>query len=364
MGINKTVDIEKILEAISLEFVLADNADPESFSNILPLLKELFETAKKQNLPEIAEESLRAGKILKIFLNNSVSASTEKIDSLGNIISEMQSFVNMFSDSLNQTKEIPGSAVNDIIHPAGELPSCLNMDDFSEFLDAQTQNLEQMESLILDIEKNKNTNDFFSELKGFLHTMKGESGFLNLKDVENICHRTEDLIENNASKEIVDILLTVKDWLQSTFAVYSGQKMDPPQDINKIISLFKRFNAATIRTKPCLEQESYQYTTSANPLPPASPVTIKESTNVDTCRLDRMIDTIGEFAIAESMVFQSTEIKQFASPKLMRSINQLHKITRELQNIGISLRMIPLKSLFYKMERVVRDLSKKTKKKN
>ena len=67
MGINKTVEIEKILEALSLEFVLADNTDPESFSDILPLLKELFETAKKQNLPEIAEEALRAGKILKNF---------------------------------------------------------------------------------------------------------------------------------------------------------------------------------------------------------------------------------------------------------------------------------------------------------
>ena len=270
----------------------------------------------------------------------------------------------MFSESLNETKEKQTPSVNDIFHP-GELPSCLNMNDFSEFLDAQTQNLEQMERLILDIEKNKNTNALFRELKGLLHTMKGESGFLNLKDVENICHITEDLIETNASNEIADILLTVKDWLQSTFAVYAGLP-EQPEDINTIISIFKKFNNKAVKNKEtnsCRAKESPQDTISPDKNPSASPVTIMESTNVDASRLDRMIDTIGEFAIAESMIFQSDEIEQFASAELMRSITLLHKITKELQRIGLSLRMIPLKSLFYKMERVLRDLSKKTEKK-
>ena len=41
----------------------------------------------------------------------------------------------------------------------------------------------------------------------------------------------------------------------------------------------------------------------------------------------------------------------------------MDKITRELQQIGMSLRMIPVKATFQKMARIVRDLSKKVDKK-
>ena len=90
---------------------------------------------------------------------------------------------------------------------------------------------------------------------------------------------------------------------------------------------------------------------------------IKESIKVDSENLDKLIDAIGELVITESMIRQDSELKSIASPKLLRNIAQMDKITRELQQLGMSLRMIPVRPTFQKMARVVRDLAKKSNKK-
>ena len=93
------------------------------------------------------------------------------------------------------------------------------------------------------------------------------------------------------------------------------------------------------------------------------PTEVKEAVKVDADRLDRLIDTIGELVIAESMVSQSDELQAIASPQVARHLNLLDKITRELQEMGMSLRMIPVRATFQKMARLVRDLAKKSGKK-
>jgi len=88
-------------------------------------------------------------------------------------------------------------------------------------------------------------------------------------------------------------------------------------------------------------------------------VAVREAVKVDAARLDLLVDTIGELVIAESMVIQSPELQRNASPELSRHLAQLDKITRELQEMGMSLRMVPLRSTFQKMARLVRDVAKK-----
>ncbi|MBM3288687.1 MAG: chemotaxis protein CheA [Candidatus Hydrogenedentes bacterium] len=90
------------------------------------------------------------------------------------------------------------------------------------------------------------------------------------------------------------------------------------------------------------------------------PVEVKEAVKVDAERLDKLIDLIGELVIAESMVAQSGELARSASQQLLRQISQLDKITRELQEMGMSLRMVPVRATFQKMSRLVRDLAKKS----
>lgn len=88
--------------------------------------------------------------------------------------------------------------------------------------------------------------------------------------------------------------------------------------------------------------------------------TVAEAIKVDANRLDQLVDMIGELVIAESMVAREVELQGDLYTDLSRHVGQLDKITRELQLMAMSLRMIPIKSTFQKMARLVRDLSKKT----
>jgi two-component system chemotaxis sensor kinase CheA len=88
-------------------------------------------------------------------------------------------------------------------------------------------------------------------------------------------------------------------------------------------------------------------------------IQVHEAVKVDADRLDLLVDMIGELVIAESMVAQAEELKTNLSTDLGRHLNQLDKITRELQVMAMSLRMVPVRATFQKMARLVRDLAKK-----
>jgi two-component system chemotaxis sensor kinase CheA len=68
---------------------------------------------------------------------------------------------------------------------------------------------------------------------------------------------------------------------------------------------------------------------------------------------------VGELVIAQSLVTQDGDVRSLQSPQLMRHLAQLGRITAELQKTATSLRMVPIKSTFEKMTRLVRDLSLK-----
>ncbi|MCC5926876.1 MAG: chemotaxis protein CheW [Bacteroidetes bacterium] len=78
---------------------------------------------------------------------------------------------------------------------------------------------------------------------------------------------------------------------------------------------------------------------------------------VNTERLDRLIDMVGELVIAHSVVAQDGIVA--SDSDLLRKVTHSSKILRELQDISLKLRMVPLKSTFQKMNRLVRDLSRK-----
>ncbi len=73
-----------------------------------------------------------------------------------------------------------------------------------------------------------------------------------------------------------------------------------------------------------------------------------------------MVEMIGELIIVEAMVVHAPELQRIASLKLRNYLNQLTKISRDLQNVAMRMRMVPVRSVFQKMARLVRDLSRKT----
>ena len=71
------------------------------------------------------------------------------------------------------------------------------------------------------------------------------------------------------------------------------------------------------------------------------------------------MDLVGELVIAEAMVTQNPELKGLELDEFHKSARQLRKITSELQDLVMSIRMVALAQTFHKMHRVVRDMSKK-----
>jgi len=91
--------------------------------------------------------------------------------------------------------------------------------------------------------------------------------------------------------------------------------------------------------------------------------TVQASVRVATDRLDRLIDMVGELVIAHSMVIGDQIVAGSKDHEFQKKVSQASKIVRELQNMTLSLRMVPLKTTFNKMNRLVRDISRKIGKK-
>lgn len=81
--------------------------------------------------------------------------------------------------------------------------------------------------------------------------------------------------------------------------------------------------------------------------------------SVSVTKLDQLMDLVGEMVIAEAMVTQNPDLKDLELENFHKSARQLRKITNELQDIVMSIRMVPLSTTFLKMHRIVRDISKK-----
>ncbi len=81
--------------------------------------------------------------------------------------------------------------------------------------------------------------------------------------------------------------------------------------------------------------------------------------SVNVSKLDKLMDLVGEMVIAEAMVTQNPEILGLEIDSFAKASRQLRKITNELQDMVMSIRMVPLATTFQKMNRIVRDMCKK-----
>ena len=81
--------------------------------------------------------------------------------------------------------------------------------------------------------------------------------------------------------------------------------------------------------------------------------------SVNLSKLDQLSAVVGEIVITESMVTSSPDLKGLALDAFSKSARQLRKLTDELQDVSMSLRMVPVSSVFQKMTRIVRDMTKK-----
>jgi two-component system chemotaxis sensor kinase CheA len=100
--------------------------------------------------------------------------------------------------------------------------------------------------------------------------------------------------------------------------------------------------------------------------PPAAPPVADlrpglHSIRVDVEKVDRVVDTVGELVITQSMLMQQLdEPLRLRHPELVRGFEILSQATRGLQDAVMAIRAMPIKSVFSRMPRVIRELSQQT----
>lgn len=289
----------------------------------------------------------------------------------------------------------------------------------SDFISEAKEHLESVDVELLNLEGDPGNQDALNAVFRVFHTMKGTAGFLSLDDIKNLAHATETLLDRARKEEIVlagsaiDIVFDVVDTMKRYVAdlatslssgeplvrddelpelilkikaVASGDALPedvPEQTDKKIGEILVESKAATTdqvnealatqkteASKKKLGQVMVEkgYTSAKEVLgairkQQAAKVQVKDTVKVDTSRIDLLVDTIGELVIAEVMVTQDPEVYQGTSIRVQKNLRQLAKVARELQEVGMTMRMVSLRAIFQKMARLVRDLAKKSGKK-
>ncbi len=87
----------------------------------------------------------------------------------------------------------------------------------------------------------------------------------------------------------------------------------------------------------------------------------KSFISVNVSKMDQLMDLIGELVISESVVLQNPDLKVpgLNLDSFYKAASQLSKISTDLQNVIMSMRMVPLTNTFQKMNRIVFDVSRK-----
>ncbi|MBR6626369.1 MAG: chemotaxis protein CheA [Lachnospiraceae bacterium] len=83
--------------------------------------------------------------------------------------------------------------------------------------------------------------------------------------------------------------------------------------------------------------------------------------SVDVAKMDLLMELIGELVISESVVLQNPDLKVpgLKLDNFNKAAQQMTKISTDLQNIIMAMRMVPLTNTFQKMNRIVFDVSRK-----
>jgi len=278
----------------------------------------------------------------------------------------------------------------------------------SDFVMESLENLEAVEVNLIDLEQDSTDVDSLNAIFRTFHTVKGVSGFLNLQRINTLAHHAEGLLDKARGGEIVlegttvDIVFESMDALKKMImgvqqGMENGTSLDIGLDVAPLVSQIDELvsRADKIGDKPLgeimvqggavtldeltkgLERQKKEpgkkigeilvEEKSAEPKAVASALReqkkfssrqIDLQVKVDTGKLDNLVDMTGELVIAMSMLRQNQVILSSRDQRLDHNLGQLNQITFGLQTTAMSMRMVPIKSTFQKMVRLIRDLSK------
>jgi two-component system chemotaxis sensor kinase CheA len=294
---------------------------------------------------------------------------------------------------------------------------------FGEFLSESAEGLTRVDQILMNAERDGVDDDTVNSLFRVFHTIKGTAGFLDLAEVVELGHETETMLNRcregalklrggvidivfDATAAMREMLDGIKDALERCVDLPRPQdrsallarvrdasegravaEREPPH-AGKDAKTGELLPSPPIAVPPAAVEPAVEAQQQSGRLgeelvagggaPPAQvaqalrgqpraekgdgdgPVRLKETIKVDIERVDSLVEMIGELVVVESMVVNAPEISQHSSVRVRNCLGQLAKVTRDLQDVGMRMRMVPVAGAFQKMARLVRDLSRKS----
>ncbi|MBK7701467.1 MAG: Hpt domain-containing protein [bacterium] len=258
----------------------------------------------------------------------------------------------------------------------------LDPETLRDFLDEAGEHLDEAEARLLALEHAPDAPASLNAAFRSFHTLKGMAGFAGLAPVQALAHAAEHHLDRARRGEIalagdeLDLALAATDALKRLVTgVVEGLRHDGrlrvPADVPALAARLapapragglvvlargqERTRDAALAAGPPAPADA-STTTAA---PPAPAVARREAVRVSADRLDLLVDTIGELVITEAMVRCHCDPRRMPVEQ-QRNLERLAKLSRELQRIGLDVRMVPVRPVFRKMARLVRDLARKS----
>lgn len=273
------------------------------------------------------------------------------------------------------------------------------MEDFEKelklgFIEETTQLLSEAEQCFLVLEGNPQDSTAIESIFRIVHNVKGSSRAVGFEDLGHFTHEFESLLlkmkngQIQATTQMINLLLRCNDHMKkvvealkedfnakfdssallneiANFSTQPLQETEVPAQLEELtrkeVESFKPEDAVT----PEAEAPSSAELASPSVIPlappgPVAPETPKtsqadESIRVNLGRLETLLNFIGEMVILQSVIKEY--IDGTSPPVLRKSVLQMTKVTKEIHYLSMSLRMVPLKNTFLKMQRIVRDTS-------
>lgn len=399
----------------------AIGVEPDDTAEINKIRDTLIALKYSTDLPEEARFlASEAADQLKIASDGNSDDASETLTNVGQIISSIQMLVDpdgldLLGESISTVDKEPKEATPP---PCSDFTEEDSFEDdpelIAEFITESMDHLQNSEAALLTLEINPKDDDSLNLVFRAFHTIKGIAGFLNLKSVQTLAHRAESLLDMARNGEIqlvggyADLALESADMLkQMTIDLESkevGVPLQDPEGFDYLIKKLENPEETGINDSDSIEPENIprvgdilvaqkvvtrkqvEKIVKENADIPIGEAIVKSgaaqtkdvvkalrvqknlsetkiadsSIRVSTKRLDGLINMVGELVISQAMVEQNDWIITQNDRSLEKNIQQMGKITRDLQDLSMSLRMVPLKHLFQKMVRLVRDLAHKS----
>ena len=256
-----------------------------------------------------------------------------------------------------------------------ELNLSENQELLSEFHAEVVDHLQQIEAALLMLDQDPCNQESLNSIFRSFHTIKGNAGFLGLVPMHTLAHEVEsllDLARNNKlrlSPVIITEILRSRDALQALtqqvgLALEKGQMPAEVIPVSHLIESVKRLasgaGSEVLAPAPAPVAAAQPAPSSANSIEAHAmgQASTGQTVRVNTEKLDSLMDVVGELVIVQSQLIESAKALGSDGTPLHRNVSQLSRIAKELQHTSMSLRMIPIKPTFQKMERLARDLAR------